>query len=126
MAGPEDKKASAAKATAASKTTEAQAKPIQATVAQAKALGFDSPKGITIQNGQFVFDKSLAPDRSGFQSVGVAKPGEVQMTPYYGDVTGAYRLSQEQFASAYTAGAGTANDFIKKSTNLKACIAYVK
>jgi hypothetical protein len=25
-----------------------------------------------------------------------------------------------------SAGAGTANDFIKKSTNLKACIAYVK
>jgi hypothetical protein len=102
MTEPKDKKAEAAKATEA-------AKPISATVAQAKALGFDSPKGITIQNGQFVFDKSLAPDRSGFQSVGVAKPGEVQMTPYYGDVTGAYRLTQEQFASAYTPGAGTAN-----------------
>jgi hypothetical protein len=85
------------------------AKATPATLAQAKALGFDSAKGITIQNGQFVFDQSLAPDRSGFQSVGVAKPGEVQMTPYYGDVTGAYRLSQEQFAAAYKPGGGTAN-----------------
>ena len=73
----------------------------QATVAQAKALGFDSNKGITVKDGMFVFDKSLAPDRGGFGSVGVAKPGQVQMTPYYGDVTGAYRLTQEQFAGAY-------------------------
>jgi hypothetical protein len=110
MAGPEDKKATAAAATAAAgKATTVAAKPIQATVAQAKALGFDSAKGITIQNGQFVFDQSLAPDRSGFQSVGVAKPGEVQMTPYYGDVTGAYRLSQEQFAAAYKPGGGMSN-----------------
>lgn len=90
-------------AAAGAKTTTVAAKSIPATVAQAKALGFDSAKGITIQNGQFVFDKSLAPDRSGFQSVGVAKPGELQMTPYYGDVTGAYRLTQEQYAAA---GAG--------------------
>jgi hypothetical protein len=96
-------------AAAGAKTTTVAAKSIPATVAQAKALGFDSAKGITIQNGQFVFDTSLAPDRSGFQSVGVAKPGEVQMTPYYGDVTGAYRLSQEQFAAAYKPGGGTAN-----------------
>jgi hypothetical protein len=85
--------ASAAKSTPATKAT-------PATLAQAQSLGFNSAKGITIQNGQFVFDQSLAPDRSGFQSVGVAKPGEVQMTPYYGDVTGAYRLSQEQYAAA--------------------------
>jgi hypothetical protein len=32
---------------------------------------------------------------------------QVQMTPSYGDVTGAYRLTQEQFAGAYKAGAGT-------------------
>lgn len=70
------------------------------TLAQAQSLGFNSTKGITIQNGQYVFDTSLAPDRGGFQSVGVAKPGEVQMTPYYGDVTGAYRLTQEQYAAA--------------------------
>jgi hypothetical protein len=31
------------------------------------------------------------------------------MTPYYGDVTGAYRLTQEQFGGAYKAGAGTKN-----------------
>jgi hypothetical protein len=72
-----------------------------ATLAQAKSLGFDSAKGITIQNGQYVFDKSLAPDREGFTSVGVAKPGQVQMTPYYGDVTGSYKLNQDQFAGAY-------------------------
>ena len=85
-------------AAAAAKPAAAKATPV--TIAQAKALGFDSTKGITIQNGQYVFDQSLAPDRGGFQSVGVAKPGEVQMTPYYGDVTGAYRLSQEQYAAA--------------------------
>jgi hypothetical protein len=55
------------------------------------------------------FDTSLAPERSGFGSVGVAAPGQVQMTPYYGDVTGAYRLTQEQFGGAYKAGAGTKN-----------------
>jgi hypothetical protein len=76
----------------------------QATVAQAKALGFDSNKGITVKDGMFVFDKSLAPERSGFQSVGVAKPGEQQMTPYYGDVTGAYRLNQSQYAQARASG----------------------
>jgi hypothetical protein len=81
----------------------------QATVAQAKALGFDSNKGITIKDNMFVFDKSLAPDRGGFGSVGVAKPGQVQMTPYYGDVTGAYKLTQEQFGGAYTAGGGSKN-----------------
>ena len=71
------------------------------TLSEAKALGFESTKGITKEGGMYVFDKSLAPDRSGFGSVGVAKPGQVQMTPYFGDVTGAYRLSQEQFAGAY-------------------------
>lgn len=76
----------------------------QATVAQAKALGFDSNKGITVKDGMFVFDKSLAPDRGGFGSVGVAKPGQVQMTPYYGDVTGSYKLTQEQYAGATSGG----------------------
>lgn len=71
------------------------------TLAEAKSLGFDSTAGISKQNGMYVFDTSLAPDRGGFQSVGVAKPGQTQMTPYYGDVTGAYRLTQEQFASVY-------------------------
>ena len=89
--------------------TDAAAKSTPVTIAQAKALGFDSTKGITIKDGQFVFDKSLAPDRSGFQSVGVAKPGEAQMTPYYGDVTGAYRLSQEQYAAAGRNSAGVMN-----------------
>ena len=87
-------------------------KPVQtATAAEAKALGFTAAdaKLITKENGQFVFSPALAPDRGGFQSVGIAKPGEVQMTPYYGDVTGGYRLTQEQFASAYTPGGGTAN-----------------
>jgi hypothetical protein len=86
--------------------------PVQtATVAEAKALGFSAAEAklITKENGQFVFSPALAPDRDGFQSVGIAKPGEVQMTPYYGDVTGGYRLTQEQFASAYTPGAGSAN-----------------
>jgi hypothetical protein len=71
------------------------------TLAEAKALGFNSTKGITKEGGMYKFDTSLAPDRSGFQSVGVAAPGQVQMTPYYGDVTGAYRLTQEQFGGAY-------------------------
>jgi len=71
------------------------------TLSEAKALGFDSTKGITKEGGMYKFDVSLAPDRGGFGSVGVAKPGQVQMTPYYGDVTGAYRLTQEQFAGAY-------------------------
>jgi len=79
------------------------------TLSEAKALGFDSTKGITKEGGMYKFDVSLAPDRGGFGSVGVAKPGEVQMTPYYGDVTGAYRLTQEQFGGAYKAGAGTKN-----------------
>ncbi len=79
------------------------------TLAEAKALGFDSTKGITKEGGMYKFDVSLAPDRGGFGSVGVAKPGQVQMTPYYGDVTGAYKLTQEQFGSAYKAGAGTKN-----------------
>ena len=79
------------------------------TLAEAKALGFDSTKGITKEGGMYKFAESLAPDRGGFQSVGVAKPGQVQMTPYFGDVTGAYRLNQEQFGGAYKAGAGTKN-----------------
>ena len=85
------------------------AKATPVTLAEAKALGFDSTKGITKQGGMYVFDTSLAPERQGFGSVGVAKPGEVQMTPYYGDVTGAYKLTQEQFGAAYKAGAGTGN-----------------
>jgi hypothetical protein len=79
------------------------------TLAEAKALGFNSTKGITKEGGMYKFDTSLAPERSGFGSVGVAAPGQVQMTPYYGDVTGAYRLTQEQFGGAYKAGAGTKN-----------------
>jgi len=79
------------------------------TLAEAKALGFDSTKGITKEGGMYKFDVSLAPERSGFGSVGVAKPGQVQMSPYYGDVTGAYKLTQEQFGGAYKAGAGTKN-----------------
>jgi len=71
------------------------------TLSEAKSLGFDSTAGISKVGGMYVFDTSLAPERGGFQSVGVAKPGQVQMTPYYGDVTGAYRLTQEQFASVY-------------------------
>jgi hypothetical protein len=76
------------------------------TAAEAKALGFNSDQAKLINrvDGQYVFDKSLAPDREGFQSVGIAKPGEVQMTPYYGDVTGAYRLTQEQYAKAGSTG----------------------
>ena len=49
------------------------------TLAEAKALGFDSTKGITKEGGMYKFAESLAPDRGGFQSVGVAKPGQVQM-----------------------------------------------
>ena len=79
------------------------------TLAEAKALGFNSTKGITKEGGMYKFAESLAPERGGFQSVGVAAPGQVQMTPYYGDVTGAYRLTQEQFGGAYKAGAGTKN-----------------
>jgi hypothetical protein len=79
------------------------------TLAEAKALGFNSTKGITKEGGMYKFAESLAPERGGFGSVGVAAPGQVQMTPYYGDVTGAYRLTQEQFGGAYKAGAGTKN-----------------
>lgn len=74
------------------------------TLAEAKALGFNSTAGITKEGGMYKFAESLAPERGGFQSVGVAKPGQVQMTPYYGDVTGAYRLNQEQYASTYSGG----------------------
>jgi hypothetical protein len=74
------------------------------TLAEAKALGFNSTKGITKEGGVYNFDVSLAPDRSGFQSVGVAKPGQVQMTPYFGDVTGAYRLTQDQYNLSRTMG----------------------
>ena len=70
------------------------------TLAEAKALGFDSTAGITKEGGMYKFSESLAPDRGGFQSVGVAKAGQPQMTPYYGDVTGAYRLNQEQYGAA--------------------------
>jgi hypothetical protein len=70
------------------------------TLSEAKALGFNSTAGITKEGGMYKFDVSLAPDRGGFQSVGVAKAGQPQMTPYYGDVTGAYRLNQEQYGAA--------------------------
>jgi hypothetical protein len=77
-----------------------------ATAAEAKALGFTAAQAklITKEGGQFVFSPALAPERGGFQSVGIAKPGQVQMTPYYGDVTGAYRLTQEQYAGATSGG----------------------
>jgi hypothetical protein len=71
------------------------------TLSEAKALGFESTQGITKSGGMYHFSESLAPDRGGFQSVGIAKSGQTQMTPYYGDVTGAYRLTQEQFGSVY-------------------------
>jgi hypothetical protein len=74
------------------------------TLAEAKALGFNSTKGITKEGGMYKFDTSLAPDRSGFQSVGVAAPDQVQKSPYYGDVTGAYRLTQEQYSLSRTMG----------------------
>jgi hypothetical protein len=70
------------------------------TLSEAKALGFNSTEGITKEGGMYKFSESLAPDRGGFQSVGVAKAGQPQMTPYYGDVTGAYRLNQEQYGAA--------------------------
>jgi hypothetical protein len=70
------------------------------TLSEAKALGFNSTAGITKEGGMYKFSESLAPDRGGFQSVGVAKAGQPQMTPYYGDVTGAYRLTQEQYGAA--------------------------
>lgn len=74
------------------------------TLAEAKALGFNSTVGITKEGGMYKFAESLAPDRAGFQSVGVAKPGQVQMTPYFGDVTGAYRLTQDQYNLSRTMG----------------------
>ncbi len=52
------------------------------TLAEAKALGFDSTKGITKEGGMYKFSESLAPERGGFQSVAVAAPGQLQMTPY--------------------------------------------
>lgn len=76
------------------------------TLAEAKALGFNSTQGITKVGGMYYFDKSLAPDRNGFTPVGVAKPGQVQMTPYYGDVTDTYKLTQEQYAQAHAAAGG--------------------
>jgi hypothetical protein len=74
------------------------------TLTEAKALGFNSTTGITKEGGVYKFAESLAPDRGGFQSVGVAKPGQVQMTPYFGDVTGAYRLNQDQYSLSRTMG----------------------
>jgi len=74
------------------------------TLAEAKALGFNSTTGITKEGGMYKFDTSLAPERSGFGSVGVAAPGQVQMTPYFGDVTGAYRLNQDQYSLSRTMG----------------------
>jgi hypothetical protein len=95
------------------------------TLAEAKALGFNSTKGITKEGGMYKFAESLAPERGGFQSVGVAKPGEVQMTPYYGDVTGSYRLTQEQYASATSGGkVNTAEQArIMQENEIKALIA---
>jgi hypothetical protein len=54
--------------------------------------------------------ESLAPERGGFGSVGVAAPGQVLMTPYYGDVTGAYRLyPRDNLVVHIKRGAGTKN-----------------
>jgi len=95
------------------------------TLAEAKALGFNSTAGITKEGGMYKFAESLAPERGGFQSVGVAKPGQVQMTPYYGDVTGSYRLTQEQYASATSGGkVNTAEQArIMQENEIKALIA---
>ena len=101
-------------------------KPKTATVAEAKALGFTAAQAklITKEGGQFVFSPALAPERGGFQSVGIAKPGQVQMTPYYGDVTGAYRLTQDQYAAAGT-GADRTNALAKtmQENEIKALVA---
>lgn len=101
-------------------------KPKTATVAEAKALGFTAAQAklITKEGGQFVFSPALAPERGGFQSVGVAKPGQVQMTPYFADVTGAYRLTQDQYAAAGT-GADRTNALAKtmQENEIKALVA---
>ena len=87
-------------------------KPVQtATAAEAKALGFTAAdaKLITKENGQFVFSPALAPERGGFQSVGIAAPGQVQMSPYFADVTNPNRITQDQFAAAFGPGGGIAD-----------------
>lgn len=73
---------------------------------EANRLGFTSTEGITRRDGMYYFDLSLAPNRQGFQPVGVAGLEDIQMTPYFGDVTGDYRLTQEQFAEAYRKAEG--------------------
>lgn len=93
------------------------------TLAQAKSLGFNSTVGITIKDGQYIFDPSLAPTRGGFQPVGMAKPGQVQMSPYYADVTGTYRLNQEQYAAIRAAGGDISEGMLKAmSANEQAAI----
>jgi hypothetical protein len=86
-----------------------------ATAAEAKSLGFtaDQAKLIKKVGNEFVFDKSLAPDREGFKSVYAAPLGGLQMTPYYGDVTGDYQLTGEQYAKAKLMGGNLSENILK-------------
>jgi hypothetical protein len=86
-------------------------KPKTATAKEAVALGFSATQAklITKENGQFVFSPALAPERGGFQPVGIAAPGQVQMTPYFADVTNPNRITQDQFAAAFGSGGGIAD-----------------
>jgi hypothetical protein len=51
------------------------------TLAEAKALGFNSTKGITKEGGMYKFDTSLAPERM-IWLCWRSWPDQVQMTPY--------------------------------------------
>jgi hypothetical protein len=73
------------------------------TLAEAKALGFNSTKGITKEGGMYKFAPSLGADKGGFKPVDVAKSGEVQMRPYTSDVTGPI-LTQAEFGEIYKVG----------------------
>jgi hypothetical protein len=86
-----------------------------ATAAEAKSLGFtaDQAKLIKRVGNEFIFDKSLAPERGGFKSVYAAPLGGLQMTPYYGDVTGDYQLSGEQYAKARLMGGDISANILK-------------
>lgn len=100
-----------------STTTTTAPKEETVTKAEATSLGLTSTEGITKKDGVYYFDKSL-----GFEPVGVAKPGEVQMTPYYSSATNKnpqniyedmaddYMLTQEQFAAIYKQAKGDINE----------------